>query len=493
MSTTADSRIEVPQTPVGRRVQWILDSVRPEEELAIGAIKEAFTDEYLAAAGPDVIAGWFNDPERMSGSVALSLETPTDFGAVIEMIDGDGETRFRLRVNVEEDEPHRIAMFGVEIIYPAAAGAVVRAWDEVSGGEPVREDRDGPGALDGPLSEDLEAMIAAVREEARFVGLAASIAGPDGLVWFRGFGQARVGGEEVRPDAVFRIGSVSKTITAIGVMQLVENGMVGLDDPINDHLSSYKIEAAAGSDPITIRHLLTHTSGLAGRGGIDTGVVYGQPVPTLPEFYAGGLRAKKPAGAEWIYSNDAFTSLGHLIEELNGKPFHESMQETFFGPLGMRASSYVRGPIQHEGLVTGFSPDRDGFIECVDLDVIIRGAGSVYSTAEDMGRYAACLMNGGAPVLKPETLEEMWSRQFELPQERFKGHMGLGFIVHDVDGRRVPWHNGGWPGAATSMYVAADDGRAVLLTANTFGGQHSQALDQLGMRLTRRLLGLPAS
>lgn len=494
MTLTGTPQIDVPDSPVGRRVRWILDSLKSEDEVTVDAVKDVFAASFLAAAPAEAIATMFNNEGgSMATATPTNLSAPTDYAAVVELTDESGANRFRLQLMVEQDEPNRIAMLNVEPVYPAAEGAVGRDWSDVAGVEPVREERDGPGRLDDALSKELEAMIAEAREENHFVGLAASVGGPDGLVWFRGFGPARSDGGEIKPDTVFRIGSVSKTITAIGVMQLVEAGKVRLDDPINDHVKSYQVDPADGSDPITIRHLLTHTSGLAGRGGIDIGVPYGQPVPPLPEFYASGLKATKAVGAEWAYSNDAFTTLGHLIEELNGKPFYESMDETFFKPLGMTSSSFVRGPVQAERLVTPFSPDDEGFVECADLDVIVRGAGSVYSTADDMARYTACLMNGGAPVLKKESLEEMWTKHYDLPQEQIKGHMGLAFIVHDVEGRRVPWHNGGWPGAATSMYVAADDGHSVVLTANIFGMKQSPALDQLGMRLVRRLLGLTAS
>jgi len=495
MAITDDkTTIEIPDSPVGKRIQWVLDALQSDTDVTVDAIKEAFAESFLAAAPAEAIAGMFNnDAGAMATAGPVNISAPTDYAAVVDMADAAGANRFRLRLMVEQDEPNRIAMLGVEPIYAAAEGAVARNWDEVAGVEPVREERQGPGEVDRELSDELEELIAEAREEVQFVGLAASIGGPDGLVWFRGFGTARSEGGEVRPDTVFRIGSVSKTMTAIGVMQLVENGNVGLDDPINDHLRSYKIEAADGSPAITIRHLLTHTSGLGARGGVDIGLPYGQPVPALSEFYAEGLKGTTPAGESWAYSNDAFATLGHLIEELNGKPFYESMEQTLFKPLGMTSSSFVRGRVQEERLVTPFNPDEKGFIECADLDVIVRGAGSVYSTAEDMTRYTSCLINGGAPVLKKESLEEMWAKQGDLPQEGMKGHMGLSFIVHDVEGNRVPWHNGGWPGAATSMYVAADAGRSVVLTANTFGAQHSPALDQVGMRVIRRLLGLAAS
>lgn len=490
----ATENVQFPNSPVGNRVQWVLDALQSDEETTVDAIKDAFAESFLAAAPAEAIAAMFNNDAGPLGAAApTQINAPTDYAAVVDLT-GDGEGMvLRLRIMVDQAEPHRITMLGVEPVYPAADGATELAWEELSGGEPVRETRPGSNQVDDALSSELEELIAAAREANHFAGLAVSIGGPDGLVWFRGFGAARSDGAEVRPDTVFRIGSVSKTMTAIGVMQLVEAGLISLDDDINDHLKSYRVAAVEGSGPITIRHLLTHMSGLGARGGIDIGVPYGQPVPPLAEFYAGGLVGKTAVGESWAYSNDAFATLGHLIEEQTGKPFFESMDQTLFAPLGMTSSSFVRGSAQEERLVHGFNPSDDGVIRTRDLDVIVRGAGSVHSTAEDMARYTSCLINGGAPVLKQESLEEMFAKQAQLPQEGIKGHQGLSFIVHDVEGHRVPWHNGGWPGAATSMYVAVDDGRSVLLTANTFGAQQSPALDALGMRIVRRLLGLSES
>ena len=93
---------------------------------------------------------------------------------------------------------------------------------------------------------ELETLIAEAREEAHFVGLAASVGGPDGISWFAGFGPADLTGRPVQPDTVFRIGSVSKTMTAVGILQLVEEGRFGLDDQVNDVLQGYRIDSPPG-------------------------------------------------------------------------------------------------------------------------------------------------------------------------------------------------------------------------------------------------------
>ena len=237
---------------------------------------------------------------------------------------------------------------------------------------------------------------------------------------------------------------------------------------------------------------MTHSSGIDPRP-VDIGVTFGKPVVPLTEFYKGGLKAERPVGPTMVYSNDAFATLGQIVEEQRGEAFPKAMGASLFGPLGMTSTSFTRDPHLVDRLVTGFNADGDYVVETLDRDIIVLGAGSVYSTAEDMGRYTACLMAGGAPVLKTETLEAGWEAQdVTLPEGLGKTHMGLAFIVHDFDGRRVVWHNGGWPGAATSMWVAPEAKRSVVLTANLFGPEQSGRLDKLGKDLMTRVLDATA-
>lgn len=485
--TVTDIAVDIPDSPVGGRIRWILEALNGSERTSEDDVKEAFAESFLAQAPAAAIAEMINGGAL--GQVSpFRVKAPSDFAAVVDLSPEAGGFKFRLQLMVEQDSPYRIAVFGVEGIQDAAPGATVRAWEEVAGVEPVREEFPGANPVGADLLDELEEMIDDVREEAHLVGLAVGVGGPDGLVWFRGFGAADDEGTPVRPDTVFRIGSVSKTMTAIGIMQLVEAGKFGLDDPVNDVLRSYRVEAVDGGDPITIRHLLTHTSGLDPRP-IDIGCEFGQPVTPLGEFYADGLKAKRKVGEGFVYSNDAFATLGHIVEEQTGLPFAEAMRQSLFKPLGMESSSFLRDEHLVDRLVTGYNPEDDGFVQTLDRDIIVQGAGSVYSTALDMARYTACLIGGGAPVLAQETLEQMWADQGGTPPlPGLKGHMGLAFIVHDIEGQRVPWHNGGWPGAATSMWVAPEAGRSVTLTANIFGTKQSGALDQLGKQLITKLI-----
>lgn len=485
--TTTETIVDIPETPVGGRVRWLLDALSPERELTAEEVAGAFDESFLSQMPAPAVAQMFNSPQ-VANTALGTLHTPSDYAAVVEMVpDGEG-IRFRMKVMVDQAEPHRILSLGVEVVMDTAPGAELRPWNEFSGGIPVRREWPDASAVHEELAEELETLIDEVREESHFVGLAASIGTPDGIGWFRGFGSADLKGRKVQPDTVFRIGSVSKTMTAIGVMQLVQEGCFGLDDEVNSVLRGYRIESPEGSPAVTVRHLLTHTSGIDPRP-VDIGVTFGQPVPSLTEFYKDGLVAQRPVGPTMVYSNDAFATLGQIVEEQRGKPFAEAMTEHLFAPLGMSSSSFTRDPKLVDRLVTGFNADGDSVVETLDRDIIVLGAGSVYSTAEDMARYTACLMAGGAPILATETLEAMWEPQdVTFPDAFGKAHMGLAFIVHDFGGQRVVWHNGGWPGAATSMWVAPEAGLSLVLTANLFGQEQSPRLDKLGKDVMARLL-----
>src|SRR5918992_2858055 len=182
-------------------------------------------------------------------------------------------------------------------------------------------------------------------------GLAVGVVRDGELVYERGLGFADVNARrQVTADTVFRIGSISKTMTAIAVVQLVEQGRVGLDDPVNEHLRGYRVEHRPGSPPVTIRHLLTHTSGLGelrqltdlARPTIGLAAKLDDPLPTLTELYAPVLRAELAPGEKWAYANHGFATLGQLVEDVAGRPFGEHMREAVFEPLGMEQTDFLR-------------------------------------------------------------------------------------------------------------------------------------------------------
>jgi CubicO group peptidase (beta-lactamase class C family) len=328
------------------------------------------------------------------------------------------------------------------------------------------------------LDPELRAIAVDRFNETTMAGLAVGVVGSRGLEQFAGLGRADFAtGRLVEPDTVFRVGSISKTMTALAVMQLVEQGRLGLDDPVGAQLRSLRLETPAGAPTVTIRHLLTHTGGLGElrrwndllRPTTGLAAEVGKPIAPLVDYYRSSLRAEVPAGTKWAYANHGFALLGQLVEDVSGEPFAERMQEQVFQPLGMQHTDFVRSERVRDRLAVGYARKRAHLRPVKDREIAVAPAGSVFSTARDMGLYGAALLGGGANehgrVLRAETLAAMLEPQGGL--EVGGAAMGLAFFLDRLDGRRIVGHDGGWAGFVSSCFVAPDDGVGVLAFTNT--------------------------
>jgi CubicO group peptidase (beta-lactamase class C family) len=331
-------------------------------------------------------------------------------------------------------------------------------------------------------------------------GLGIGIVQGSELVYARGFGPANA--EENRPitpDTVFRIGSISKTMTAIGLMQLWERDKFGLDDPVNDHLKAIRVaHPAPDAPPITFRHLLTHTAGIGElrmlsdivRPMAALGVKEGQSIPTPNEMYAAGLHAEVHAGAKWAYANHAFAVLAQAVEDVSGEPFAEYMIRQVFEPLGMHHTDYRLSDRVRDQLAVGYARAGNRVKAVPYMEITVSGAGSVFSTVNDMGRYMAALMNGGSnahgTVLQPETLALMFQPHYQL--DPHLPALGLAFWVEQWDGHRVVNHDGGWIGFISSMWFTPDDRIGVVTFTN---GMVGAKYPLIAPDLLRRLLDVP--
>ena len=156
-------------------------------------------------------------------------------------------------------------------------------------------------------------------------------------------------GRPIDPRTVFRIASISKTLTAIGVMQLRDGGLLRLDDPVNDYLKQFRIEVPRGASEVTFRHLLTHTSGIGELPKVSDLVrpaAWGAGRPQAPpsdlgELYGGVLRAEVAPGSKWAYANHGYAVLGQLVEDISGTAFAEHMRERVLRPIGMADADYL--------------------------------------------------------------------------------------------------------------------------------------------------------
>lgn len=350
---------------------------------------------------------------------------------------------------------------------------------------PVR-DRTGPADQALSEAEDLgtKATVEEILSRHPAVGLAVGVVRDGSLAFFYGHGTADItSGTPVTQDTVFRIGSVTKTFTAIAVMQLREQGLVDLDAPASDYLRAYKlIPAKAAHRPATVRHLLTYTAGLpqavylsrAFKPTLGEMVEFGQRVPTLAEFYRGELHLVAEPGTMHIYSNHSFATLGQIVEDVSGEPLDRYFRGHIFEPLGMEHTDLLRSERVRGRLATDYALRSHGPRPIRDCDLITAGAGGIYSTTADMARYVAALLGGGASehgqVLKPETLAAMFAPQYQ-PDPRLPG-VGLAFYRRDVGGHLIVEKDGLVRGFASQMFVAPHDGVGLVAFTNGARAAH---------------------
>ncbi|WGL52511.1 serine hydrolase [Nocardioides sp. BP30] len=279
---------------------------------------------------------------------------------------------------------------------------------------------------------------------------------------------------EADTETVFQIGSVTKLWTSALVMQLVDDGLVDLDQPLRTYLPEFTIGDEAASAAITTRQLLCHTAGFEGDIFTDTGrgddavEKYLASIRDIPQLVE--------PGEVFSYNNTGFVVLGRLIEVLRGKPFDEVLVERLAAPLGLTSVS----PSPYEAILrraaVGHVPGEDGAPEAAPTWALARSnapAGSMLAmTPTDLVGFARMHLAGGtAPdgsvVLQPATVAAMQSKQVKVPELALMGgYWGLGWEMDEYDGVRVIGHDGGTIGQAAFFRVVPDAEVAIALLTN---------------------------
>ncbi|NIB45102.1 serine hydrolase [Pseudomaricurvus alkylphenolicus] len=251
--------------------------------------------------------------------------------------------------------------------------------------------------------------------------------------------------------SLFRPGSISKLFTWVSVMQQVERGKLDLDVDVNQYLKTFQIEDTWPGQPVTLRHILTHTGGFED-GGLGY-LIIDNPDRIIPlaESLAKSQPVRvNPPGEHTAYSNWATALAGLIVANVSGVPFNDYVQQNIFDVLGMKYASFVE-PLPpeldvHMAKAYGYKPDQ--YTE-INYEIISNfgPAGAMAASAHDMTRFARALLNGGADgdnrILKAETLQQILDEGF-VHDERVRG-MALGFLERRFgpDGFDNFGHDGG--------------------------------------------------
>jgi CubicO group peptidase (beta-lactamase class C family) len=246
---------------------------------------------------------------------------------------------------------------------------------------------------------------------------------------------------------LFRPGSVSKLITWVAVMQLVERGELDLDADVNSYLKTFRIRDTF-EQPVTLRHILTHTPGFED-GGLGYLIVEDpdKALPLADAMKRYQPRRVNPPGVQSAYSNYATALAGLIIANVSGLSFQEYVQRNILNPLGMENSTFVE-PLPEPlaaRMATGYSANTGTFApKPFEIINSFAPAGAMSATSTDMVRFAQAILNGGEldgnRILKQETVTRMLAQHF-THDERLMG-MALGFYATDFNGYRVLGHGG---------------------------------------------------
>ena len=284
------------------------------------------------------------------------------------------------------------------------------------------------------------------------------------------------------PDALFQIGSISKVWTATLVMQLVDEGLLDLDEPIARHLPDFRVADEQVSATVTARQLLAHTSGIDGDLFLDTG----RGDDAVEKYVAAMAKLTQvhPQGATMSYCNSGYTLLGRLVEVLRDKTWDAALREHVLDPLGLStAGTLPEEALLHAAAAGHVVPEPGADPVVTPQWGIFRSAGPaglIHATARDVLAFAQLhLANGTTPdgtrLLSEQSAAAMRSPQVEVPDPYTLGsHWGLGWILMTWDGRSVFGHDGGTLGQTAFLRVLPDEGLSVCLLTN--GGKGPREL-----------------
>jgi len=334
----------------------------------------------------------------------------------------------------------------------------------------------------GLLGAWIEAQVAY-----RWPGLSIAVVHDQAIVWSRGFGWADVDRKTpVTPDTRYRVASITKTFTATAIMQLRDAGKVRLDDRVQDYLPWFTPPTAhEDAPPITLRHILTHTTGLAREAPFPYWTELN--FPTIEEIRAAVKTQSAVLGTEdrWKYSNLAFVIAGEVVAAVTGMAWAAYVRSHILEPLGMRASFVENPAAEQPGLARGYSrrlPDgQRTATSSYDLQGVAAAA-ALTTTATDLARFVMLQFRSGpvgdAQILRGSTLREMQRPHWVEPE--WQAGWGLGFHMYRASGRTLVGHGGSLRGYRSEMrfsptdkvgiiaLINADDGDAQLVVSKAF-------------------------
>lgn len=332
--------------------------------------------------------------------------------------------------------------------------------------------------------ELLEQEIAELMREFKIPGLAIGIVKDGKHFYTKGFGARNL--EKNLPftaDTLFGIGSISKSFTVMAIMQLVEQGKINLQDPVNKYLN---FKLGDKENPIKICHMLSHSSGIPELDGNVTAIArqLGSidaiiPISSWDDFLLHLNAATKEIfdkpEKRFFYNNDMFTCAGLIVEKLVGMKFDEYIKNYILEPLNMNRSIYLKEEFEKDNdTLTGYLPseEKKPFRSRIHpFDKFVYAPGGLLSSVKEMQNYILMLVNGGKfnnkEIIQQSSIEEMWKPYIKSPYGAGDAWYGYGWIIEkDFVGHRLIFHGGNVATSTASLAIVPDQKMGVIIGAN---------------------------
>lgn len=325
-------------------------------------------------------------------------------------------------------------------------------------------------ALSNGASE-VEQIDAFVKEQVQrhgLPGLALALVEGDQVIFMKGYGKADQTGRPITPQTPFILASVSKPLTAVAIMQLVEAGQVELDAPVQRYTPDFRVADPVASSQITVRHLLLHTSGIPNTA-CDTRI----DANTLAEYMAElqTVELDSPIGTRHNYCSGNYNILGRIIETVSGQSFGEYMQENVFTPLDMQHSFTSEQEAQQAGMAQGFQwffglpvPTHHRY------NPSQLPSGYIISSVEDMSHFLVSQLNQGhyadSNILTVDGISAMQTPGIDRAND---GGYGFGWVISPVGDVPAVWHDGVNVNYHSLLLMQPETRRGVVMLMNSFG------------------------
>ncbi len=320
-------------------------------------------------------------------------------------------------------------------------------------------------SIEPGTARHLHHLLATEQRRGRLPSVAAGIVRDGELVWGEAIGtlNGRADGEPADTDTQYRIGSITKTFIGVEVMRLRDEGRLRLEDTFDEHVPGSRFGHA------TIAQLLSHGAGVQA----ETNGPWWERTPggDWDELVGSPVGQRFRAGRRFHYTNVGYGALGELIARKRGMGWSDAIRIGLLEPLGMTRTTTRPAGRAAQGLAV--HPFADVLLTEPEHDAgAMAPAGQLWSTVDDLAKWAALLGGDTGNLLSADTLEEMLEPHTlaDLPGQPWTGAHGLGWQVWNVDGRRYAGHGGSMPGFLAGLRVDLETGDGVVVFANTTAG-----------------------